>query len=328
MIEVQSLSKHFEIKKRQSGILGSITSLVYAQKEIIKAVDDISFQIQKGELVGYIGPNGAGKSTTIKMLTGILTPTSGKVSINGIDPSEDKIQNAFQIGVVFGQRTQLWIDLPVEESFDLLKSIYKIEEKTYTKKMEIFNDILGLHEFFKQQARKLSLGQRMKADLAASLLHSPSVLFLDEPTIGLDIIVKEKVREFIREINATEKVTIILTTHDIQDIEFLAKRIIIIDKGKIGYDGSIQDFNKLVGNDSIVNIHFVTPIKDLSLPSPFTIKKKYTDTNYAIELPESEPLTSLIQVLQTYNVPIQEINRQKNDLTVAIKKMYSGASEL
>jgi len=328
MIKVSRLSKHFVLKKRKSGLLGSIRSLVSTEEELLKAVDAVSFDIKKGELVGYIGPNGAGKSTTIKMLTGILTPTSGKISVNGLDPSLNRNENAFQIGVVFGQRTQLWIDLPVEESFDLLKSIYKIDDKTYKRKLEFFFDLLAMKDFFNQQARKLSLGQRMKADLAASLLHSPKVLFLDEPTIGLDLIVKEKVREFIRQINSEEKVTIILTTHDVQDIEYLANRIIILDKGRIGYDGNISNFNKLLGNETVINLHFTTGVSRLNLPKPFKVKEKISDLNYIVVGPDKEPLSTLLNALQKSKVKIKEIQRQKPDLGEAIKKMYVGKAEL
>jgi ABC-2 type transport system ATP-binding protein len=328
MIQVRNLCKYFTIRKRKSGLIGSIVSLFSSEKDTIKAVDDISFDIDDGELVGYIGQNGAGKSTTIKMLTGILTPTSGEITVNGLSPYKERGINAYQIGVVFGQRTQLWTDLPVEESFDLLKSIYKIEDKAYKKKIEIFNDLLGLNEFFKQQARKLSLGQRMKADLAASLLHSPKVLFLDEPTIGLDLLVKEKVREFIHKINEEEKVTIILTTHDIQDIEFLAQRIIIIDKGKIGYNGGISDFNKLVGNQACINVHFQQSIKDLQIPIPFTLKHKFSESHYSIVIPEGQSMAALLDFFQKKSYSVQEINREKPDLGDAVKKMYAGKGEL
>jgi ABC-2 type transport system ATP-binding protein len=328
MIEVKNLSKYFIIKKRKSGFIGSIKSLIHSEEDTIKAVDDISFQIQPGELVGYIGQNGAGKSTTIKMLTGILKPSAGQILVNGIDPSFERSKNAFQIGVVFGQRSQLWMDLPVEESLDLLRSIYKIDKKIYDKKIEFFSDLLGIHEFMKQQARKLSLGQRMKADLAASLLHSPKVLFLDEPTIGLDLLVKEKVRSFIRSINENDKVTIILTTHDIQDIEFLARRIIIIDRGKIGYDGGIANFNKLVGNESLVSVHFQEPIKNLVLPKPYIITQKLSEFQYVLRIPDEEPLSKLIEIFQKNNYLIQEINREKPELGEAIKKMYEGRNDI
>ncbi|MBE7410763.1 MAG: ATP-binding cassette domain-containing protein [Leptospiraceae bacterium] len=328
MIQVKNLTKHFILKKRKSGFFGSVKALFSAEREVIRAVDDVSFRIKKGELVGYIGPNGAGKSTTIKMLTGILTPSHGEILIDGLNPSKNRKENAFQIGVVFGQRTQLWWDLPVEESFDLLKSIYKIDEKLFKKRLEFFFDLLGLEEFYKQQARKLSLGQRMKADIAASLIHSPKVLFLDEPTIGLDLIVKEKVRNFIQKINFEDKVTIILTTHDVGDIEYLANRIIVLDKGKIGYDGNISNFNKLLGNESVVNLHFQTPVKNINFPKPFRVKEKISDTQYKIIIPEKEPLSSLLSFLQKKRIKIQEIQKQNPDLGLAIKKMYSGKEEL
>jgi ABC-2 type transport system ATP-binding protein len=328
MIQVEELSKIFIIKKRKPGFMGSIRSLFGTENQEIKAVDNITFSLNDGDLVGYIGPNGAGKSTTIKMLTGILTPTGGTVRINGLDPIKDRKKNAFQIGVVFGQRTQLWWDLPVEESFDLIRSIYKIEQKKFDRKMEEFNELLGLKEFSKQQARKISLGQRMKADLAASLLHSPSVLFLDEPTIGLDILAKENVRQFIQTINQRDKVTIILTTHDVQDIEFLANRIIIIDKGKVGYDGNLNNFNKLLDIHPTVNVHLANPIKDLQLSGRFTILTKFSDQNYSISLTDDEPLSNLIEELQKNKAIIREINREKPDLEVAIKKMYTGKKEL
>ncbi|MCB1157317.1 MAG: ATP-binding cassette domain-containing protein, partial [Leptospiraceae bacterium] len=302
---------------------------IHTEKEKINAVDNVSFQIEKGEFVGYIGPNGAGKSTTIKMLTGILTPSSGFIRIKGLDPLKQRRENAKQIGVVFGQRTQLWWDLPVEESFDLLKTIYKIPEKQYKEKLDEFQELLGIQTFFKQQTRKLSLGQRMKADLAASLLHSPSILFLDEPTIGLDIITKEKVREFIRRINQEQKTTVLLTTHDVQDIEFLARRIIVIDRGKIGYDGNINEFNSLLSDMSQVNVHFSSPLKEeLILKEPFVLKKKISEVHYQINMPKEESLSALIDILQSYNIEIQEINREKQDLEFAIKKMYSRLSEL
>jgi len=322
MIEVTDLSKEFKIRKRNPGFLGSVQSLFVSHYDTLKAVDSINFSIQKGELVGYIGQNGAGKSTTIKMLTGILTPSTGNISINGLDPARDRKQNAFQIGVVFGQRTQLWWDLPVEESFDLLKEIYRIDDKIYKKKMEMFFDLLNIDEFFKQQTRKLSLGQRMKADLAASLIHSPEILFLDEPTIGLDLIVKERVREFIRTINREEKVTIILTTHDVQDIEYLANRIIVLEKGKIAYDGNISNFNKVLGNEAVINVHFGKKVKDLKLPAAYKISEKNSDTSYSIILPENEPLSKLLTELQKKKLPITEIHQQKPDLAVAIKKLY------
>jgi ABC-2 type transport system ATP-binding protein len=210
-------------------------------------VDGISFDIDAGEIVGYIGPNGAGKSTTIKMMTGILKPTDGTLLINGHVPYTNRIKQAQIMGVVFGQRTQLWWDLPVIESFKILKEIYKVDQKTFDQHMGMFNELVDLKALYSQQARTLSLGQRMLCDITASFLHNPQVVFLDEPTIGLDISVKAKIRTVIKELNHERNTTIILTTHDLGDVEALCQRIIIIDKGKILYDGDIKKVNALFG---------------------------------------------------------------------------------
>lgn len=247
IIEVKELQKEFMIAKRETGFMGSLKSLV--KREFIKkeAVKNISFTIEEGEMVGYIGPNGAGKSTTIKMLTGILVPSAGDVMVNGIVPYENRQENAKNIGVVFGQRTQLWWDLPTIESFELLKAIYRVSNERYKENMAIFQEILGLDEFLNTPVRQLSLGQRMRADIAASLLHDPPILFLDEPTIGLDVVAKEKMRTFIQEINKEKKVTVILTTHDMEDIEKLCKRMVLIDHGQKVYDGDILSVKERFG---------------------------------------------------------------------------------
>jgi len=256
MITVKNISKIFYINKRQEGMLGAIRSMFFREYIEKIAVNDISFSISPGEIVGYIGPNGAGKSTTIKMLTGILVPTSGEIRVNGVIPYRERQKNARQIGVVFGQRTQLWWDLPTVDSFELLKQIYQIPEKKYRKNLETFTEILGLDEFLNTPVRQLSLGQRMRADIAASLLHDPAVLFLDEPTIGLDVVAKDRMRKFIREVNKERGVTVILTTHDMSDIEKLCKRMILIDKGKIMYDGELAKIKEVFGRDRILTIDF------------------------------------------------------------------------
>jgi ABC-2 type transport system ATP-binding protein len=253
MIEMENVVKNFKSRERNPGILSSVSSLFFPKYRIHKAVDEVSFQIREGELVGYIGQNGAGKSTTIKLLTGILTPDSGKILVGGLNPSRERKKNAYQIGAVFGQRTQLWWDLPVIESFLLIRSIYKIPDTMYKENLEHFIEILDMKDILKTPARKLSLGQRMKADLAASLLHNPKVLFLDEPTIGLDILVKEKVREFIKFINQKNKVTILLTTHDVGDIEALASRILLLDSGHIQFDGEIESFHSILDDGHNLN---------------------------------------------------------------------------
>lgn len=240
IIQVENLHKEFKVAKRETGMLGAIKSIIKREYVTKKAVQGVSFTIDKGEMIGYIGPNGAGKSTTIKMLTGILVPSSGSIVVNGIVPYEKRQENAKHIGVVFGQRTQLWWDLPTIESFELLKAIYQVSDARYKHNMDIFKEILGLDEFMNTPVRQLSLGQRMRADIAASLLHDPEILFLDEPTIGLDVVAKEKMRTFIEEINRDRQVTVILTTHDMADIEKLCKRMILIDHGQKVYDGEID----------------------------------------------------------------------------------------
>lgn len=256
MISVDSLNKSFKRPIRSEGISGAIKDLFNRQYETVTAVNNISFEINSGEIVGFIGPNGAGKSTTIKMMVGILTPTNGIVRVDGIIPHKNRKQYTKNIGVVFGQKTQLWWDIPVTESLLLMKYMYKIPDDQYKKNLEIFSDILDLNEFKNTAVRQLSLGQRMRADLCAALLHNPNILFLDEPTIGLDVVVKEKIRMFIREINNIRKTTIILTTHDMADIEKLCSRVIVIDRGNIMYDGDIPKLKNEYGSDETMSIEF------------------------------------------------------------------------
>jgi ABC-2 type transport system ATP-binding protein len=246
-IHLQDLTKHFRILNRHEGLKGAVRDLFSSDYRIVKAVDGISMDIQPGEIIGYIGPNGAGKSTTIKMMTGILKPTSGALLVNGLSPYQNRIRQAMIMGVVFGQRTQLWWDLPVIESFKILKEVYRIDKKAFEATLGMFNDLVDLKALFSQQVRTLSLGQRMLCDITASFLHNPQVVFLDEPTIGLDISIKAKIRSVILELNRTRNTTIILTTHDLGDVEALCRRIIIIDKGKILYDGDIKKVTALFG---------------------------------------------------------------------------------
>ena len=247
MIYVENLRKEFKKVIKEPGLKGSIKSFVKPKNEIITAVDDISFHVPKGEILGFIGPNGAGKSTVIKMLTGILTPTSGKCEINGKIPYKNRKNYVKEIGVVFGQRTQLWWDLALRETYTVLKEIYEVEDEQFKKRMAFLNEVLELDDFITSPVRTLSLGQRMRADIAASLLHSPKVLFLDEPTIGLDVVVKDNIRNAIRQINETEKTTVILTTHDLRDVENLCDRIVMIDKGNKIFDGAIDELKSRYG---------------------------------------------------------------------------------
>ncbi len=284
MIKVENLSKEFKINKKYPGFRGAIKSFFSKKYIIKKAVDNISFEIEDGEIVGYIGANGAGKSTTIKMMTGILTPSSGHISINGIVPYENREENAKDIGVVFGQRTQLWWDLPLSETFSLLRDIYEVSDKDYKERMEFLNNILELNEFMLNPVRTLSLGQRMRADLAAALLHNPKIIYLDEPTIGLDVVVKEKVRDAIKEINKKYGTTIILTTHDLKDIEELCNRIIIIDNGIKIYDGSLKDIKDNYGYITILEVQ----VKNLTGYESFDINKEMNINKENLEMKISD----------------------------------------
>ena len=237
MIEVSHITKTYRVARRDAGFRHAFRSLFRREYEVIRALDDVSFTIEDGEMVGYIGPNGAGKSSTIKILSGILTPDCGECRINGRVPWENRIRHVAEIGVVFGQRSQLWWDVPVADSFELLKDIYQIDEALYKKNRDELTELLNLSQLLRTPARQLSLGQRMRCEIAASLLHSPKLLFLDEPTIGLDAVSKLAVRDFIKQLNAARHTTVILTTHDMQDIEALASRILLIGKGKILMDG-------------------------------------------------------------------------------------------
>lgn len=241
MIEVEALSKSFKVAKRNAGIGAALKSLFKPEYSTVQALEDISFKIDEGEIVGYIGPNGAGKSTTIKIISGILVPDSGKCNILGNTPWKNRVKHVKNIGVVFGQRSQLWWDVPVIDSFNLLKDIYKIPPKEFQKNLDLLTSTLDLSTLLSTPVRQLSLGQRMRCEIGASLLHSPKILFLDEPTIGLDAVSKVAVRNFIKTINSEKKVTVILTTHDMHDIEALAERIILIGKGKILLDGTLTD---------------------------------------------------------------------------------------
>lgn len=243
-VEVKNLTKRYRIRKRAANRKEAVRQLIAPQYKWITAVDNLSFTIPTGEIVGFIGANGAGKSTTLKMLTGILTPDQGDIMINGLDMKKYHRQIVSKIGVVFGQRSQLCWDIPVMESFRLFKDMYHVPEAVYKENIEIFSDILNLSDFVQKPPRLLSLGQRMKADLAAALLHNPDVLFLDEPTIGIDVLAKTKIRDFIHTINRERNTTIILTTHDMSDIEDLCEKMIIIDKGKLLYSGTLNELKR------------------------------------------------------------------------------------
>ena len=265
IITVEHLSKHFKVYRRRTGFWGNLSSTVSRKYDIVKAVDDVNFSLERGELVGYIGANGAGKSTTIKMLTGILVPTSGHIDVMGLTPYRQRRENTRRIGVVFGQRTQLWWDLPVIDSFELLKHIYEIPQNLYKQNLEFFSEMLQLQPFLSTPVRRLSLGQRMRCDLTAALLHNPEILYLDEPTIGLDVVAKEQVRQFLRQVNAERQVTVILTTHDLNDVEKVCQRLVIIDSGKIIYDGGIDALKERYGKTRILIVDLAQAYSDIQL---------------------------------------------------------------
>ena len=332
MIEVSHITKDFVSPKKYPGLKGAIKGLFSNEKVTKKAVDDISFTIEAGEIVGYIGSNGAGKSTTIKMMTGILNPTEGRCLVNGIDPSKQRKENAQNIGVVFGQRTQLWWDLPLSESFTILKEIYDVSDEDYKERMVFLNNVLELQEFFDRPVRTLSLGQRMRADLGAALLHNPKVLYLDEPTIGLDLVVKDNIRKAIKEINEKYQTTVILTTHDIGDIEELCSRIIIIDEGKKIYDGSLEALKDIYGTKRKVSMEVKRPekVKDLCLSERLGV----TAEECCTEVDKEKKILTVtfdkhkLQVPQIMNAvmeltEVQDVKIQETELAEIVKQIYN-----
>lgn len=332
MIEVKHISKEFVSPKKYPGLKGAVKGLFSTEKVVKKAVEDISFTIKKGEIVGYIGSNGAGKSTTIKMMTGILTPTTGECLVDGINPSKNRKENAQKIGVVFGQRTQLWWDLPLSESFTILKEIYNVSDEDYAERMDFLNKVLELPDFFDKPVRTLSLGQRMRADLGAALLHNPKVLYLDEPTIGLDLVVKDNIREAIKEINEKYQTTVVLTTHDIGDIEELCNRIIIIDEGKKIYDGSLADLKDTYGKKRKVTLEVKQPeqVKNLDFAKEFKVDAEDCVTEYDAES-NSFAITfdkHKIQVPQVLSLvmdktEIKDVQIEETELAEIVKEIYN-----
>lgn len=326
-IEVNNLVKEYKIIEKEKGIKGYLKHLIKPKYKILKAVKGINFSINEGELVGYIGENGAGKSTTIKMLTGLLTPTSGKVIVNGIVPNEKRVQNNKNIGAVFGQKTQLWWDLPVIESFDLIKKMYRIPEDEYKENLKKFTEILELDDLLDKQVKNLSLGQKMRCEIAATFLHNPKVVYLDEPTIGLDVFVKEKIRKFIKNINKEKKTTVILTTHDLKDIEDVCNRIILLDKGEIIYDGDKQKFKDSYGKYVTAEIYVKDKLKDFKDIENINNFEIIEETENKVKIKFNHEETTIMRVIDemSNNCKIEDIHMKEEELEDILKEIYKGA---
>ena len=326
LIEVENLVKTYKIIQKQDGLIGYFKNLVRPRYKEFTAVNEINFNIEEGELVGYIGENGAGKSTTIKMLTGLLTPTSGKVLVNGLIPNEKRIENNKNIGAVFGQKTQLWWDLPVIESFRLIKQMYKIPEGEYRKNLKKFTQILDLEELLDKQVKNLSLVQKMRCEIAATFIHNPKIVYLDEPTIGLDVLVKENIRKFIKDINKEKKTTVILTTHDLKDIEDVCNRIILLDQGKIIYDGEKQKFKDTYGKYIIAEL--VVNNKKSKINETVNLNGieilEETDTSIKVKFNhEKINIMKIMNEISKYCI-VEDIHMREAELEDILKEIYKG----
>jgi ABC-2 type transport system ATP-binding protein len=317
IIFVSHLKKEFRVTQKTRNPLRNFFA---PPQKTVSAVDDISFNIAPGELVGYLGPNGAGKSTTIKMLTGILVPTSGEISVSGREPHKQRREHVAHIGAVFGQRNTLWWDLPVGDSFDLLRDIYRIPPDRYAQNMVQFRALLGLDEFMRSPVRALSLGQLMRANLAAALVHDPDVLFLDEPTIGLDVVAKERIREFIANINARRGVTVILTTHDLQDVEKLCNRVMMIDHGKLLFDGALDDLLRRFGGERELEVDFAEPVADAAVPGARLIKQEGLRAVYRFSR-ETMSASDLIGALSA-RFRIADLSVREPQIEDTIRRIY------
>ena len=324
-IEVKNVSKTFRINKRQSGVTGMLANLFAPKYETKEAVKDISFSIGQGEMVGFIGPNGAGKSTTIKMLSGILFPESGEITVGCLIPYKQRKAYVGSIGVVFGQKSQLQWDLPVIDSFELLKAIYRVPEEVYQKNMKRYTEMLEMGGFIHQPVRQLSLGQRMRADIVAALLHSPKIVFFDEPTIGVDVVGKETIRNFIRELNEQDNVTMLFTTHDMQDIEKTCDRLIIIDAGRKVYDGTLPGIRERYGTTRQLDVEFslqqeIEPMEKVAVVDLGDNKKRFVFESHEIHINEL-----MNQLLNRYS--IRDMNISEPEIESIIRKIYSGEAE-
>lgn len=325
-IDVSGLSKTFAIPEREPGLRGALKGLIQPRYTKKIAVDDLSFRVEPGEIVGYIGVNGAGKSTTIKMLTGILAPSGGSVRVLGRDPHANRVANAKDIGVVFGQRTQLWWDLALRESLWMIARIYEVPEARYRELLRQFSSTLELDELLSKPIRQMSLGQKMRAELAATFIHEPNVVYLDEPTIGLDVVVKERIRAFIKRINLERNVTVMLTTHDLGDIEELCKRVIIIDAGRVIYDGLLETIKNRFGTHRAMVFETAQAVGEALLELPVGAELVARE-DARLELRFDRHLTSASSVAASVmnQLEVLDFSIQEPDLTSIIKRIYAGA---
>ena len=320
-IEVKNISKTYKVSKRKSGMPGMIANLFTPKFEKKEAVKDVSFTIEKGEMVGFVGPNGAGKSTTIKMLSGILYPDSGEIEVSGLIPYRQRKDYVGRIGVVFGQKSQLQWDLPVIDSFELLKAIYSVSDDMYKKNLDRFTEMLSMDKFLNQPVRQLSLGQRMRADIVAALLHSPEIVFFDEPTIGVDVVGKDSIRSFIKDLNNQDGVTMIFTTHDMQDIEKTCNRLLIISDGAKIYDGTLDGVRQLHGSSRQLDVFFMedSAVADIPDVEIVEVDKRHSTILFDGKKVNINDLMS--HLLGTYN--IRDINIAEPDIESIIRKIYS-----
>ncbi|WP_238162509.1 ATP-binding cassette domain-containing protein [Cohnella sp. AR92] len=320
IISVNGITKTYRQYRRFPGLIGSVRSLLTRQYTEETAVRDISFSIREGEAVGYLGPNGAGKSTMIKMMTGILVPTAGEMHILGSVPHEARKMNAQHIGVVFGQRSQLWWDLPVMDSFELHKYIYKISAPTYQNNLKFCMELLSLRDFIHKPVRQLSLGQRMRVEIAMALLHDPKLLFLDEPTIGLDVMAKDQIRQFLRTVNRDKKVTILLTTHDMKDLEEICPRMIVVNKGTLVYDGSVLKLRDRLGDERRVVIDFREEPGTIEFPGLTLLQEEGLRKTYLFARGESTVFELVSRIASQY--PVEDASIESEDIESLIRRYY------
>jgi ABC-2 type transport system ATP-binding protein len=320
IIRVSNLSKHFKVHKHHRGFWGTLRNLTTRQYQMVRAVDNINFEIQAGALVGYLGPNGAGKSTTIKMLTGLLVPTAGQLTVNGHIPWQERQDYVAEIGAVFGQRTTLWWDLPVIESLELLKYIYKIPSDRFQKNLDEFRELLELDSFLDTPVRSLSLGQRMRADICAALLHDPDILFLDEPTIGLDVVAKERIRKFIQHINKEHGTTILLTTHDLSDVEKLCQRVMIIDHGKLLFDGQLETLQERFGGKRQLIVEYANTYEQVDVDGAQIIHQEGPRVTYQFNRRTITASELIGRISAKYR--LRDLEVREPDIEATIRRIY------